>query len=303
MIHHLIQLHSDQLENLPRDLTWFIYPLGGMEQHGAHLPLGTQAVFAEKQVALLIEKLNALLPQHHFVQMPLMPWMVDGYTSKIAFTVRAHVLRDALVDQCEALYRLGFSQFAAYTLHKTPRTLTAIEDAGKIICRRRWGKLFNPATFISISSNDIRSDQVLKSPMIALPSEHGGATDSGLMLHWHPSWVDLNAEATAKQNPVAPSSSVFRFFSYFKNQLDGTWGNLNSVDPKISFQNLNQQLDRQALLLKTFIETEQGKGLFISAYRYFPFNGSFFKAYLMAGLFFILMLVWTLWTLRDVFDA
>lgn len=51
-----------------------------------------------------------------------------------------------------------------------------------------------------------------------------------------------------------------------------------------------------------WLEKGQGGSQFLSMYRHFPFNGSFFKAYILSIILFILMMVWAVWSMRDVFE-
>src|ERR1035437_8002075 len=146
MIQSFSLLKDSDLKALVPDVTLMLFPVGGLEQHGPHLPMGTKILQCREWVDLLVGKLEAQLPSWNFIIMPVLPFTVDTYTTTTALTVRPHVMRDALVDQCDSLKKKGFTQFAAFTSHMTPKQLSAIEDASKIVARR--GKY----TLMSLSS-------------------------------------------------------------------------------------------------------------------------------------------------------
>jgi len=301
MIHYFADLRSDELEMLPPELTVFLFSLGGFEQHGSHLPLGTKWIQAEQGVRLLAESLQSKMPQWNFVLMPTLPLTVDTITSKISFPVRAHVVRDYLVDQGRGLKRLKFSMFAVYSSHLTPRQLSAIEEAAKMVSRRDgifWGQ---KARMISISSNEIASGEIMKSPMIANPKEHGGAKDTGLMLAFRQNKVSPDY-VTLKDLP-AQKENAARLIAYFRHEIGSYWGKPREANAEMARRSLQEKCEKTAVMLQAVFESGgQGGSLFNSGYRYFFFNGSFFKAYFFAAIFFVMMMFWTLWSLKDVFE-
>ncbi len=294
MICHFAHLKESDLKSLLPDLTLVIFPVGGLEQHGSHLPLGTKLIQSREWVKSLAQKLQVQFADWNFVIMPELPFTVDTYTSAMALTVRPHVVRDALVDQCESLKKMGFTQFAALSTHLTPKQLCAIEDASKIVSK---GKKFS---FISLSSGLIDVASVYKSPLIALPEEHAGAFDTGQLLAVHPELV--SPEVRGLISVPSPKASIDRFFSYYGGKLDGYWGEPSLADSTHAKLKLERDLDLLVEKLKPVLLKGKGKSVFFSGYRYFPFNGSFFKAYLLAVIFFITVFLWFMSGVKDVFE-
>jgi uncharacterized membrane protein len=66
---------------------------------------------------------------------------------------------------------------------------------------------------------------------------------------------------------------------------------------------LTKQVEEVANKLQLVFEQRTGQGFFQSGYRYFPMNGSFFKAYLLGVVFFILMLAFLMWNLKEAFNG
>ena len=301
MIASFSLLSGDELLALPRDLTLFLFPIGGLEQHGPHLPLGTKLIEAEELTAALARELQEKLPVWKLILMPILPLTIDSATSKVALVVRPHVVRDAMVDQCDALKRLGFLNFAAISAHRSPRQLTALEDAGRILSKKKWVFFGEKAVFISVSSALMDSKEVWRSPMIALPEEHGGELSTSIVLKVNPNLV--HSSFAQLPDLPRPQAGIHRFFDYFKGEINGYWGKPKNGNRMIAEKWLKETAQDLALKLQPVLEKQQGMSYFRSAYRYFPLNGSFFKAYFMASLFFILMLLWVVWSMKDVFDA
>src|SRR5512135_3663618 len=96
-------ISADQLRQLPPKQTVFFFPVGPLEDHGPHLPLGMDLIEARQACVLAATKVEADLPGWRGVIMPAAPLGVESKTSAIALTVRSYVLRDWLVDSCRSL--------------------------------------------------------------------------------------------------------------------------------------------------------------------------------------------------------
>ena len=181
MIAQFSRLKSDELKALQPLLSVFLFPVGGLEQHGPHLPMGLKLIQAEVTARLIAEKLEQRMPLWNFILMPLIPLTVDGITQKNGLAVRPHVVRDAVVDQCEQLKRMGYRNFIAVNSHLSPNQITALEDASRIVSGRSWF-VGSKSQMVSVTGALIDTKSVLESPMIALPDEHGGERDTSFAL-------------------------------------------------------------------------------------------------------------------------
>ena len=93
MIQSFSLLTDSELKALTPDLTLLIFPVGGLEQHGPHLPMGTKILQCREWAELLAKKLEQRLTGWTLVIMPVLPFTVDTYTSHTALSVRPHVMR------------------------------------------------------------------------------------------------------------------------------------------------------------------------------------------------------------------
>jgi creatinine amidohydrolase/Fe(II)-dependent formamide hydrolase-like protein len=303
MIASFTLLTGDEVLNLPKEISVFIFPVGGCEEHGPHLPLGTKILQAEEKSKKLAEKMQEKLPGWNFIVMPTLPISVDSITSKIALTVRPHVVRDAIVDQVDALKKLGFTLFAVLSAQLTPKQLSAIEDAGRIVSRRKWGFFGEKSILVSLSSSQVSSKDVWNSPMIAIPQEHAGANDTAWVQHFQPQWKPYSGNSQPLDDVATPKASIGRFLEYFRGDLSGYWGKPKLAEPARVPELLSTEVSELAERFMPVLEKGKGMSFFKSGYRYFPLNGSFFKAYLLASIFFVMMFLWVMWSLKDVFDA
>ncbi|MBU6153168.1 MAG: creatininase family protein [Bdellovibrionales bacterium] len=299
MIASFALLHPRDLDTLPKELTVVLFPVGGLEQHGPHLPFGTKLLQAEVMARKLAEGLEKRMPAWNFVLMPLIPLTVDGVTNRFALPVRPHVVRDAVVDQAEHLKRLGFKNFIVVNSHHTPKQITALEDAAKLV-NGRLGWMGRKFQMVSISGALVDAKTVFESPMIALPDEHGGERDTSFMLANDHSAVLTNYRDLPEI--PRPKASVLRFFDYLNHRIDGYWGRPSHSSAQNGETDFSTEMNLLVERLLPWLEKGQGSSQFLSAYRFFPFNGSFFKAYILSVILFVMMMVWAVWSMRDVFE-
>jgi creatinine amidohydrolase len=298
MIAVFSEMTPEGLQALLPDLTVFLFPVGGLEQHGPHLPFGVKLLQAETTARTLAEELQKRLPAWNYVLMPVIPLTVDGITNRLALPVRPHVVRDALVDQCEQLKRLGFTRFLAVNAHLSPKQITTLEDAARIVSGRSWW-IGKKSQLISVTGALVDAKTVFESPLIALPQEHGGERDASFMLAHAPEQVSKNILSLPAQ--PRPRASMGRFFKYLSHEIDGYWGAPGSAKADHAQIDLIQEVSLLVEKLIPWLERGKGARQFLTAYRYFPFNGSFFKAYVLALIFSFMMLAWILWSVKDVF--
>src|ERR1700692_4462404 len=105
------KISSQNLKTLIRQKTVFFFPVGPLEDHGPHLPMGLDLSEAQELCKLTAERLEREMPGWNAVLMPAAPLGIDSDTQVFALTVRAHVLRDWLVDACRSLTRAGFFHY------------------------------------------------------------------------------------------------------------------------------------------------------------------------------------------------
>lgn len=110
-----------------------LLPLGAVEAHGPHGPLGTDSLISEGMCRRAAEVLTGELP---VLVMPTIPYGVTDYAGAFPGTVgvTAQTLRAVLTDVCSSLRRQGFARIVLVNNHFEPEHLAAVravaEDVG-----------------------------------------------------------------------------------------------------------------------------------------------------------------------------
>lgn len=188
--------------------TLAVLPVGALEQHGAHLPLGTDWMEADGIARKIAAGLNAYL-------LPALPFGNSQAHASFRGTVSldprtlARVVRELV--QC--LFTQGFKQVVVINTHGgnivlkvTIRELNATYSDAKVILVHPWV----PAIA------DLRKlfpdfDQDL----------HAGDFETSLMLALHPEWVGDDRRDTVPQNI---SGEFFDYLPINTLSKTGVWG-------------------------------------------------------------------------------
>jgi creatinine amidohydrolase len=309
------QMSADQLKSMSRETTVFFFGVGPIEDHGPHLPMQADLVEARALCVRAAERLEREKPGWKGVVMPVVPLGVDSNTTEVAITVRAHVLRDWLVDACRSMMKLGFRHFVCFSGNLGPRQLTAIEDAGKLIAgRSRWLSLLRPGGgrgyLVSASSALVSAAEVRRSPLIPKPAEHGGARDTSLLLATQPALMaeaggvgGLERHAAQIPRPaetVLGSSALALGWKRARRKLAGFWGDPTKASAEQGEQVLKGTLDDIFPKLRAVWEGANPHLMFRSWYSLIPPNKSFFRAWLLFFAVLLVLMLWISWTLRAV---
>ena len=103
-----------------------ILPIGAVEAHGPHLPLGTDNLLAERLSEKLAERVNAfVLPTLPYGQV----WSLRNFPGSI--NICNDSLMNFLVDIGESLYKQGFTTFAMVNGHLGNGP--ALKDAARVL--------------------------------------------------------------------------------------------------------------------------------------------------------------------------
>jgi creatinine amidohydrolase len=294
----LTKISSSQLERLPRAKTVFFFPVGPIEDHGPHLPMGLDLIEAGNLAWHTAQKLEEEMPGWVGVLLPKVPLGIEANTACLTVTVRPHVLRDWLVDACRALMRMGFVHFVCFSGHLGPRQLTAIEDAGKLIRRFTiWKIPFSKSrrgrqvpTLISANSALVSARDVLRSPLWPDPEEHGGKRDTSVALAIAGELVDPMYKNIV--NKELESSRFKRAFSRITKSVEGYWGNPGEGDSMLGAALLKEQVEKVFPKMKAIWEGAPPASLFRSWYSIIPPNKSFYRIWLLLIGIFIFLSGW-----------
>jgi len=294
----LKNISTQRLASLSKENTVFFFPVGVLEDHGEHLPVGLDIFEAKATAYALAKMLETQRPDWTGVLMPDMPLGVDGNTTKIAFGVRSYVLRDWLVDICKSLSRLNFKHFVCISGSISPRQLTVIEDASKLVrnysSRRRFFSFFrsNKSELVSASSAMALNKEIFSAPFWPTPREHGGKLDTSVALFTNPDLVSENHKEL-KARPE-PGHGWVRLKNRLSKNVYGYWGDA-PMHATCDFGEKHIS-DKVQFLYPKLEAVWDGKVPYWVAFRSWhsilPPNKSFFKAWLLVLVMAIVLFVW-----------
>ena len=180
------ELNWKQIDDLDKDKTIFFLPISPLEEHGPHLPVGTDIFTAKDASIEVIKKLKIKLPEITCVLLPSIPLGFCKFNEDFpgSISVGSRVVRDIVYSVGSALAKHGFKFLVISTFHMALSHLKGIYSAIKKlnlkydfkICEP-WGPYFY--------SNKIEK----KEPKLGFDTTkevHAGFRETSLMKYQYP---------------------------------------------------------------------------------------------------------------------
>tara|TARA_R100001230_G_C5675739_1_gene181369 strand:+ start:945 stop:1751 length:807 start_codon:yes stop_codon:yes gene_type:complete len=195
MVYHWQHLTAPQLHALsPRDPVAVI-TLGAIEQHGTHLPLGTDLIIGEGLQAAMLERLDA---QDARVDVVCLPAMAVGASDEHAsfpgtLSLPAPLAIATLEAYGESIARAGIRKLVLINSHGGNK---AVMDLAALTLRRRCHMRVVKATYTRLPPLEgaMNADELRY-------GLHGGLLETAMMQHLAPQLVTLDG-----YSPTAPAT-------------------------------------------------------------------------------------------------
>ena len=186
----LEELNWKQVDGLDREKTIIFVPISPLEEHGPHLPVGTDYFTARDSVIEAIKILNKKKPELNFVMFPIIP--LGACKSNIDFpgsiSVGGKTIRDIIFGIGSSLAINGFKYMVICTYHMglghlrgIYSAMTKLEAKYNMRSTEPWGPIFY-------------SDEIAKKePKLGFDTEkelHAGFRETSLMKYQYPYLVD-----------------------------------------------------------------------------------------------------------------
>jgi creatinine amidohydrolase len=115
----LEELNWKQIDSLDRNKTIFFIPFSPLEEHGPHLPVGTDLLTSRDAAKEAIRLINKKKPEITIVLFPAIPLGYSKMASDFPGTVSIQIktLKAIVSDVCSSLARFGFKYFVICTFH------------------------------------------------------------------------------------------------------------------------------------------------------------------------------------------
>lgn len=173
-----------------------LLPVGALEAHGPHLPVGTDLVIAE---AMARSAAAALEGDGLFVTLlPALPWTPAPFADELAGTlsVRPETTTALVVDVAAALARRGCVCLGVANAHFDPANLAALAAARDEIGRRGAIRLAWPDVTRRALAARLTEE-------FASGACHAGRYETSILLAERPGLVDEGLCAALPENPAS----------------------------------------------------------------------------------------------------
>jgi len=123
-VHHLEQLNQDEIDALDRERSIFFLTFGNLEEHGPHMPVGSDYYRAIGIRNGLVNRLHDAHPDYQFVLFPVVPIGVGGANDLArepdhvgTYSVRYETMRNTAIDLGGTIARKGFRNIFVIEAH------------------------------------------------------------------------------------------------------------------------------------------------------------------------------------------
>lgn len=200
-IRELAELTWEEVRDLDRPRTVAVLPVGALEAHGPHLPLGTDVVISEAMARSGAARIESqgfgalLLPAVSFTPAPF----GSGFPGTVA--VSGLTMSSLVLDLARELTRHQFAALAIANAHLDPAHLGALEDGAT---RARAERLL-PVIFPDLSRKPwaSRLTEEFKSGAC-----HAGRYETSIVLAARPELVRDEARRRLPPNPASLSAAI-----------------------------------------------------------------------------------------------
>lgn len=218
-------------------------PLGSLEQHGPHLPCGTDTIQIDEVMKRALERIPAEAP---VCVCPTVQYSVVQWASPMASAgVQPLTLEHKLIDICHALTDLGFEKLLLVHGHGgLPSGRSAMWQA---VQEKR------PALYVDFMPFDACAEQLEK---ICGKDGHGGCGETSMMLAIRPDLVDMSKAVKGPDDlwgPDCPYPSLQAAGVYAIPSVaavrEGIYGNATIATAEIGNQILDLLAETTAKLI------------------------------------------------------
>jgi creatinine amidohydrolase len=161
-----------------------IIPVASLEQHGLHLPIGTDYLSGVERAKLIAQETDALVAP---ILLPGQSPYHMGFAGTI--TLRSETIQAVYVEAVESLIRHGFKRFLILNAHGGNRAITTF-----IVDR-----INQETAGIAVDLGDAAGPFMTRStrPRNTVFDRHGGVSETSRLMYLAPTLVDLDDAVTA----------------------------------------------------------------------------------------------------------
>lgn len=247
----LEELTYPEIDAIDRERSVFFLTFGNLEQHGPHVPVGSDYYQAIGVRDRLIERLQTAYPDYEMVAVPVLP-LGEGGANDLArqfdhvgtFALRYATLRDVAIDMGASIASKGFENILLIHSHGSPLHNVAFSEAAGFVSERYGVRMVNVTSLVF--GQGFYSDAVLDRHLgegwqreIGITGHAGTAeTSANLFLHdlVKPMYRDLDPFV------VQDLPGIFRLHE--RTGWQGYWSDPSRASAEIGEDLINDFVDR-----------------------------------------------------------
>jgi creatinine amidohydrolase len=200
-IRDLAESTWEEVRDLPRSRTVAVLPIGAIEAHGPHLPLGTDVIIATAMARAGAERIEA--QGWHAVVLPALPYTSAPFGADFPGTlsVSSSAVTSLVLDVHREITRHGFAATAIANAHLDPANLRVLAEAAS---RARADGLA-PLIFPDLTRKPwaTRLGEEFRSGAC-----HAGRYEGSVVLAERPDLVRETIRATLPPNPASLAHAI-----------------------------------------------------------------------------------------------
>jgi creatinine amidohydrolase len=132
----LDELSFPRIESLNRAKAAVVFAVSPLEEHGPHLPVGTDVISAEFFNQEIARRILAERPDWTVLIGPPVPLGASAFDAAGTLKARARTVRNVAYDYAASLARHGFRYILLTNGHAGPLHVVALEEAAAAVSRR-----------------------------------------------------------------------------------------------------------------------------------------------------------------------
>lgn len=186
-----------------------LIPVGSIEQHGAHLPLGTDTLL----VNYIVDQVSDLT---HIPMLPVISYgpCFNSSSHEGTISISTRVLYDLVHGIVSALYRQGFRKFFLISGHADENQLFTLREVAEDFMKSKEDAFFHLLCTYHVNL------EVAEEWLDITGDFHAGAVETSLMLYLRPDLVHIS-KYTAGNNEIPEYEIVRDKKKYWASGVDG----------------------------------------------------------------------------------
>ncbi|MBD5588876.1 creatininase family protein [Clostridium botulinum] len=180
-----------KIDNLDKNKSVIFVALSPIEEHGPHLPLGTDYISAKDLLKAVIDNLEKQNNAYNYIIHPSFPIgyneCVMNYPGTISF--KSKTIENIIMDLGESISRVGFKKMVIVNHHLDLGHIKAIENAKDILNKECSLKVLEVASSIIYSQSKKENAKIVRNDLDMEREIHADVRETSFMLFKHPELV------------------------------------------------------------------------------------------------------------------